>query len=431
MLFQNDHELRPTGGFIGTIGILTLDQGRIKGIKMEEPYHLDGQLSRVVAAPEPMRMVQARAYLRDMNYFLDFPTSAERVSAYLDLSGGQTVDGVIALNASIMEDLLTLTGPITVPGYDFSVDADSFYANTQQQVEHDYDKERNRPKQYVVDLLPVVLQKAFSDKTDWTKLTQLLASSLQQKDLLLWFADKDLEARVQDLGYGGEIRSTDRDYLAVVSTNAGGGKTDAAIRTNIRHTAELQSDGSVIDTVTIDREHTGTPDDPWVGTRNISYVRAYVPLGSELIEVDGFDPELWENLFTVPDGAETDPVIAGIEERMQTHEPTKTRITQETGRTVFGNWTALEPGQRKAIRLRYRLPFRLDPNADGATARYSAFFQRQPGARNVRLISKFSYPTKRSATWQYASDGNLAGVGHTRTYEADWDQDRTYTVLLQ
>lgn len=432
VMFQNDHELRPTGGFIGTIGLLTIDEGRIQQILVEGPYRYDGQLTDVRTAPEPMRLIEARAYARDMNWFLDFPTSAEQVARYLDKSGAPTVDGVIALNASIMEGLLEITGPVQIEGYDTTVSSDTFYKETQREVEIDYDKEKNRPKEFVGDMIPAILNTAFtSEKTDWPALADLMASSLKEKDVMVWFHDAELQRVVEELGYDGGIPETRRDYLAVVAANVGGGKTDGAIETHVTHDAEIQQDGSVIDTVTITRTHTGDPKDFWEGVKNVSYLRTYVPFGSELLDAEGFDPEFWNAIYPPNHDSKPDEVIESIESTTLIHEPTKTRVQQETGRTTFGNWMGLEAGQSKTVTLRYRLPFTVQPGVDGPTDTYGMYFQRQPAARNVSVESRVRYPTARTAIWQYVTDGELVGFEHSRTYTFDWETDKTYMIVLQ
>ena len=52
VLFQNSRELRATGGFIGSFGLLDIDQGEIKKfyIDPEGPYRLDGQLKEKIEA---------------------------------------------------------------------------------------------------------------------------------------------------------------------------------------------------------------------------------------------------------------------------------------------------------------------------------------------------------------------------------------------
>jgi len=79
-LLQNNSELRPTGGFIGTYGILTLQDGDIKEFDTDNVYNLDRSTQSVVKEPSPWPIAkyleQKDWSLRDINWASDFPTTA-------------------------------------------------------------------------------------------------------------------------------------------------------------------------------------------------------------------------------------------------------------------------------------------------------------------------------------------------------------------
>ena len=64
--------------------------------------------------------------MHDANWFPNFPTSAEKVSWFYEKTGGRTVDGVIAITPELLRDLLAITGPIDMPEYDKTINADNF-----------------------------------------------------------------------------------------------------------------------------------------------------------------------------------------------------------------------------------------------------------------------------------------------------------------
>ena len=51
-----------------------------------------------------------------------------------------------------------------MPEYDTTVDARNFIEKTQYEVEVDYDKEQNRPKKFIADLMPKIFDKVFNTK---------------------------------------------------------------------------------------------------------------------------------------------------------------------------------------------------------------------------------------------------------------------------
>jgi len=80
LLFQNNSELRPTGGFIGTYGILEIANGQIKEFFVDDIYHLDSQvinkLNNQIPAPLEKYLNVKEWYMRDCNWDPDFSFSA-------------------------------------------------------------------------------------------------------------------------------------------------------------------------------------------------------------------------------------------------------------------------------------------------------------------------------------------------------------------
>ncbi|MEK9152448.1 MAG: DUF4012 domain-containing protein, partial [Patescibacteria group bacterium] len=128
-VFQNNAELRATGGFIGSFALLDVKKGEIKNIDMPGggSYDLQGSLKSNYAAPQPLRLINPRWQFQDANWSPDFATSAQTISWFYGKSGGPSVDGVIAINASFMEKLLEVTGPIEMPEYGKTVTSRNFF----------------------------------------------------------------------------------------------------------------------------------------------------------------------------------------------------------------------------------------------------------------------------------------------------------------
>lgn len=162
LVFQNNHELRPTGGFIGSLALVNVDRGVVENIDVQSVYDSDGQLKEFIDPPRPLQNITNRWYLRDANWFVDWRQSARKITHFFEKEGGPTVDGVIALTPAVIERLLTVSGPLQVPGYDDQITAENFFTVAQEQVTYSYDREENRPKQFFADLTPVLLNKLFS-----------------------------------------------------------------------------------------------------------------------------------------------------------------------------------------------------------------------------------------------------------------------------
>jgi len=429
LLFENDRELRASGGFIGTYGLFDMKEGKIENLKVEGPYAIDGQLKEKYIAPEPLRLIQPRFFMHDANWFLDFPTSAKKIILLHEKAGGPTVDGIIVFTASVFQELLKITGPIEMPEYGTTVTADNFYDETQREVELEYDRTLNEPKKFIADLLPRFFEKlASQDKAKWIDVINIFSKKLAEKHILIYFADERLENLIQEAGFAGEVKATSRDYLAVVASNIGGGKTDHIIEQQIFHFSEIQPDGSIIDTVKIKRKHNGDRNNYWTSIKNMCFLRIYVPQGSKLIEASGFDSQFYDVLIPPIEGSMPDPLVGQIEKSGYIHEPSKVRITQEGDKTVFGNFVGVEVGQEKEVILKYQLPFKI-LLANDAIENYSLFIQKQPGTSAFKFSSELFYPQNFDPFWQYPS--KLSLKNGIIKYETTLETDKLYAVVFK
>jgi hypothetical protein len=390
-LFENNDEIRATGGFIGTYGIMKIAEGNISQLTIDGIYNPDGQLKERVIPPKPIQKMSATWSMHDANWWPDFPKSAEKVAWFYEKTGGPTVDGVIAITPQIMEDFLRITGPITMDQYGVTVDADNFVEVTQYKVEKDYDKQLNRPKQILADLAPIVLSKIMSAPPEkWIEVLNAFSDNLERREIQAYFFDADVQKKISDLGWSGEILATPKDYLAVINTNISGLKTDHVIDQKIDHQAEVKPDGSIVDTVTITRTHNGGHEKyDWYNAVNSDWMRVYVPKGSELLHAEGYTREVdsppvdYQKL-----GFVEDEMVANEENSTNTDQYTGTRVYEDSDKTVFANWTYVSPGETLTVKYSYLLPFKLrfdDLKKPADT--YSILMQKQAGDENSTFSS--------------------------------------------
>lgn len=140
ILFQNNMELRPTGGFIGSFALITFEKGRMNQIVVNDVYSADGQLKGHVDPPEPIRryLGEANWYLRDSNWDPNFKSSAIKAEWFLDKELNQKVDGVISIDLYLIQELLKITGPIYLSDFNKTIDSSNLYLTTQSEVEDNF-----------------------------------------------------------------------------------------------------------------------------------------------------------------------------------------------------------------------------------------------------------------------------------------------------
>ncbi len=430
-IFVNNNELRATGGFQGSFALVDVDRGKIKNMSIPAggTYDIQGQLVPRVISPEPLHLINPRWEFQDSNWWPDYPTSAKKIAWFYTNANNPSVDGVITISSNMMIELLKIFGPIEMPEYNRTITAENFELETQKIVELEYDKKVNRPKQFLADLAPKLIEKLFTaDKEQAKKLFEAAIKGLNERHLLVYFNRPDLQKIVTDFGWSGELRQTQGDFLSVIHTNIAGGKTDEVIDDEIRHIAEVQSDGSIIDTVTIIRKHNGIPNsNPFYGVQNNDYVRIYVPLGSSLLEARGFKRPP-EKLFDKPSSDLTyDQDLLEVDTQQEKDPVSGTDIYNESGKTVFGNWLMLPAGSIGEVTIKYKLPFKLD-SSSANTYFYSLLVQKQSGTKDVKIMSNLILNDNFKIVAKFPS--NLAQENNQVNFSSDLNVDQFYGVAL-
>ncbi|MFH0854868.1 MAG: DUF4012 domain-containing protein [bacterium] len=409
-IFQNNNEMRATGGFIGSYSLIDIKNGEI--VNFETPdqgsYALQGELLSNLKSPNALQLINGRWEFQDSNWWPDFPQSAEFIANIYEKSGGPTVDGIIAINASFMEKLLEVIGDVEMLSYGKVITSDNFVRETQKAVELEYNRKENKPKKIIADLMPRVLEKMFgifetSQDSSSKKMADMLSvfiGSLRNRDIQIYSTDETLEAEIKSLGWAGEIKNIEnRDYLAIIDTNLGGRKTDRVIQQYFQHKTEVLMDGAIIDELTITKKHNGIKGDYFEGVNNVDYLRIYVPRGSVLLEAEGFDPPPADCYEELRENIVRDEYLTEVENREKEDIKTGTITGENFGKTYFANWTQVDPGEEITIRIKYKLPFKFFDS--GNVGKYSLYIQKQSGSLDHIITKSLNLPDNLKPVWSY------------------------------
>lgn len=393
-LLQNNNELRPTGGFIGTYGILTLQDGEIKEFQTDNVYNLDRSTQPILKTPSPEPIVkyleQANWSLRDSNWSPDFPTAAEQalyfyreenlILAEIKKQGGDIkgdadviiqdtvpyveVNGVIAMTPEIIEELLKITGPIVVEGTQFTDE------NLQDELEYIVGKkyiemgvaraERKGVIKKLADELKLKLQTLPLQRV--IDLLQLSYRSLDKKQVLIYSKDAELQKMIVERGWSGAVADAPGDYLFVIDSNLGSLKTDQYVERAIDYSLRWQGNDLIAKVVI---NYQNNADFTWKSSRLRSYTRIYVPLGSELINNSG---SMYNDKVRDPE-----------------RKPGQVDVSQEFNKTVYGAFISIEPHEKGALMFEYRLPEQV--KAQIKNGGYVLLIQKQPGVTHNLTLS--------------------------------------------
>lgn len=376
VLFQNNSELRSSGGFIGSYATVTVKNFEVQNISFNTNiYALDNAFTKAnhIAPPKPIvEMLKVDNWaLRDSNYNASFDAAAKDITRFYEAETGDKIDGIVAVNAGLMIDLLKITGPIRLDKYNLTISADNFYEETQTQVEKTYfenpeNRVLNEPKAFLKDLYPLILSNALKEKK---QLFNLLKDKLTRSEVLFYFTNSAKQTLLEKHNLAGKIptgqdlkdmfaTSGDIDYIYINSNSYSGNKSSLSIKEDVSYKLTATDDYgpkmSKAD-LKISRIHTGTYD--WPDGKNLEWERVFVPLTAQFLNatINGQD-------------------ISSVVE-----------VGKDAGKAYFGLKVETAPGQANILEINYLLPY---------TSNYHLFVQKQPGrtdALNVNVNGKLLF----------------------------------------
>lgn len=254
VLLQNNMELRPTGGFIGSFALVTLDGGKISDITIQDVYSADGQLKGYVKPPDPIKnyLGEANWFLRDSNWDPDFPTSAQRAEWFLDKEIDVRVDGVISIDLEPVKDLMKVYGPIFLKDFDVTLDESNFYEKTQVEAEKDFFPGSYRKSGFLTAIARALTDRfSDSDEQGTLDVAKIFYENLNQKHIQIFLHNKNSQKVISDRGWDGavEYQSCDgncfSDWFGLVEANLGVNKSNYYIKRNYSLNATLLSGSEV------------------------------------------------------------------------------------------------------------------------------------------------------------------------------------------
>jgi len=348
ILFQNNTELRPTGGFIGSYAGAEFNQGALTNFNVQtNVYKADKAFAaqHPIVPPYPISDATTVWGMRDANWDIDFRDTAKQVLSFYHGIYGHPAHGVIAIDTSVITDLLKITGPIDFPEYQTTLSADNFVDTVQYKVEIEYfddpaNKVTNEPKKLIADFIPklsAAIKALPEDKK--SEVWSVLAKAATRKSILAYTTDETAEQALLDLDAAGQVKATASDFLSINNANIGGGKSSANVSEQVA-VVQKPLNGTIETTLKITRTHHG--NGIWPDNDNSNYMRVVVPQGSTLVR------------------------YSGAFEWKQTED--------KYGKTVFGGWFTTPVASKRYAEITYDLPTSISSN------NYSLFLERQPGA---------------------------------------------------
>jgi len=406
-------ELRPTGGFTGQYGELSINGGRVAPFSLRDislvEYVENSPTLGVRALPQYRSWWPfANWGLRDSNLSADFPTSAQIAITKYKSEVGHQVDGVIMFTPFLIEHILQVIGPVEVPGYNDAITAQNLEERLHyyqldnvgilKQLYQPGDKATSSRKRFTALLAHLLVDRLRQAPPDEIlAIAQQVLYDVKTKDLQIYVTNPQVEAALVQFGDSAQIdRSTTHDGLYVVQANISASKASQYVRTIMHDTVTLNADGGATHLMQLRLVYNQVGPVYGYDTYH-DYVRVYVPPTCKYLWGVGFDTgitlcgafysacastDVYPNHELLCPTGQSQPGAAapslsdengGRWHPLDTVGPPTSFQSDEPGRAMFGGWVIVPKNCTMTVTLSWYVP------PAGHTTPYTLLVQRQTG----------------------------------------------------
>lgn len=374
LLFLNNTEIRPGGGFLGSYGVITMDRGAVTSLFTDGTENLDRGTPKefVIEPPQPIKdHLITRWYFRDSNWSPDFSVSAQKsLEFYLGENGHRAseIQTVVGITPNVIAALMKYTGSIEARGKVFT--PENITDLLEHTVEIDFHRQgipREERKAVIGEIAAEMIRRTkHIPLTQWMGILNDFDRLITERHVIMYDRDPEVQKSLDELGWSGRMRAGAPDKLMFVDANLAALKTDRVMKRDVKY--EIFKDaasGEWRARVALTFHNNGSFD--WRTTRYNTYTRFYFPAGTRFISGEGSQMH-----FKKPDAAPWD-------------------VTNELGHVSIGSFFVTEPGKSKTATVTVALA----PSVVAAIQKgeYGLYVQKQLGTNGYQLTIHHDFGT--------------------------------------
>lgn len=294
LMFANNMELRPGGGFIGSFAIVTAKDYGIDHIEVYDVYDADGQLKAHIEPPEAIKkyLNQPHWFLRDSAFSPDFSQNYSNAKMFLAKEMNlSNFDGAFLLTTTSIQNVMEAIGDVYVPDFKEVVNKDNFYMKAQYYAEHDFFPGSTQKKRFLGAVLNQMTINI--EDTSPLDLLDMITKSLNEKQIVLYFDDPEIQAVFDQQYWSGKMiqpvctsnsKNCIVDYLMPVEANLGVNKANFYINRVVTLNVSIDSKGKIKNRFIMQLTNE-SPKDTFPGGVYRNYLQVYLPANVHIKQI--------------------------------------------------------------------------------------------------------------------------------------------------
>ncbi len=404
ILFQNEGEIRSTGGWLTSYGIVGVEGGQIRELFVDDIYNADGSLKVQNKRFTPPRSMSNALELTNwpfslVNWHPDLSDTLTEAEPFIyELGKGSSLEGLITIDVSFVEELLERWGGIEVPGETELVTSENLNSKIFQMHE-EFVPGSTQKTTFLANLANEIVKKLLSmNVADLMGIADIFEKTLDEKHLQATFKNKDAYNFFSSRDWANSMSNEYNDAPISIDWNWGGNKANLYLDKNYSLTINVKDEDTVDFIYSITVENSST-ENIYPEGDYINYQRIYIPPQAKILRINGIE----DNDYSV---------------------------YRESGFKVIGGWFNTPIESINTLDISYRIE-REDGNSNFPIViqEQNAFFDinlfKQPGEKKYAYKLDITYPS----TWNLESSQGLNSISNQLSGRFELSEDLEFPVI--
>jgi nucleoside-diphosphate-sugar epimerase len=404
IFLQNESEIRSTGGWLTSYGVIGIEGGQIRELFVDDIYNADGTLriqnKKYIPPKSMINGLEVTEWSFSLvNWYPDLLDTLSESELFIkDLGKGNTLDGLITMDVSFIQKLLERWGGIEVPGENELVTSENMYSKIFKMHE-EFTPGSTQKTTFLANLANEIVKKLLSMNIgELLEISDIFEDSLNEKHLQATFQNRDAYNFFSLRNWSNSLDSRYNNAPIAIDWNWGGNKANLYLDKNYNLNVNIKDLDSIDFAYSITTENSSATDTYPEGNY-INYQRIYIPAEAKVLRIAGFE----NNEYT---------------------------IYKESGFKVIAGWFNTNIKSTETLEVSYRVErasdesnFPLDIQEQNVFLNLNLF--KQPGEKKHAYRVDLSYPS----TWNLENSGNLNSISNQLSGRFELNQDLQFPIV--